>query len=277
MGTVGTVSVVADWTCASMLAAEELTIARGFKMNVHSFQPKKSRYRAPSPSEIKELSLREVLEKVGREPLRESQYDFLGGDGRHDATIFAVGNLGILNQKCVSIVGTREVSNDGRMRAKRLAKELSQAGVAIVSGLARGIDTAALTKTIEQGGATVAVIGTPVTKAYPAENAHLQEEIYSRHLLVSPFSEGEGVFKSNFPKRNRVMAALSDATVIIEASDSSGTLHQAAECQRLKRWLFIARSVVDDSDLTWPSKFIGKPKVGVLNSAEDILSAIERA
>src|SRR5205814_51885 len=110
----------------------------------------------------------------------------------------------------------------------------------IVSGLARGIDTAALMGAIEKGGRTVAVIGTPLDKAYPAENADLQTEIYSHHLLVTPFRIGEQVFKANFPKRNRVMAAISDATVIIEASDTSGTLHQAAECEKLGRWLFIA-------------------------------------
>ena len=64
------------------------------------------------------------------------------------------------------------------------------------------------------------------------------------------------MFRANFPVRNRVMAALSDATVIIEASDASGTLHQAAECQRLNRWLFIAKYVAEDRSLTWPARFI---------------------
>ena len=124
------------------------------------------------------------------------------------------------------------------------------------------------------GGRTIAVIGTPLAKAYPAENARLQEEIYSHHLLISPFKDGETVFKSNFPKRNRVMAAISDATVIVEASDTSGTLHQAAECQRLGRWLFIMESVTKNPALTWPARFIGKNRVAILSSVEDILSAI---
>jgi predicted Rossmann fold nucleotide-binding protein DprA/Smf involved in DNA uptake len=93
-------------------------------------------------------------------------------------------------------------------------------------------------------------------------------------LLLSPFKEGERVFKSNFPARNRVMAAISDATVIIEASDTSGTLHQAAECVRLGRWLFISKSVVEDPTLTWPQKFLGQPKVRVLASAIDVIDAI---
>ena len=92
--------------------------------------------------------------------------------------------------------------------------------------------------------------------------------------MISPFSEGQVVYKSNFPVRNRVMAALSDATVIIEASDTSGTLHQAAECQRLGRWLFIAKSVADDPALKWPRKFLGLPKTKVLASTAEIIDCL---
>jgi DNA processing protein len=141
--------------------------------------------------------------------------------------------------------------------------------------LAKGVDTAALSSAIEAGGRTIAVIGTPLSKAYPAENWQVQQEIWQHHLLMTPFGEGEPVFRANFPKRNRVMAAISDATVIIEASDTSGTLHQAAECQRLGRWLFIAKSVADNPSLKWPKSFLGQPKTAVLEKTEDILAAIE--
>jgi len=91
---------------------------------------------------------------------------------------------------------------------------------------------------------------------------------------MTPFASGEPVFKSNFPKRNRVMAAISDATVIVEASDTSGTLHQAAECQRLGRWLFIMRSVADNPSLRWPASFLGKPKTAILGETSEILDAV---
>ncbi len=200
------------------------------------------------------------------------------GRGRsEDVELFFAGDIGLLSQRCVSIVGTREASRDGVARASRLARELVQAGITIVSGLARGIDTAALTSAIEHGGRTAAVIGTPLSKAYPAENAALQETIWREHLLLTPFREGTTVFRANFPVRNRVMAAVSDATVIIEASDTSGTLHQAAECQRLGRWLFVAKSVVDDASLNWPRRFVGKPKVAVLQATSDIVNTIQAA
>ena len=79
------------------------------------------------------------------------------------------------------------MSDDGASRARRLARELVAAGVVVVSGLAKGVDTEALSSAIESGGSTVAVIGTPLDKAYPAENARLQEQIYDGHLLLTPF------------------------------------------------------------------------------------------
>jgi DNA processing protein len=120
------------------------------------------------------------------------------------------------------------------------------------------------------------VIGTLLSKAYPIENAALQERIYGEHLLISPFAEGEVVFKSNFPARNRVMAALSDGTVIIEASDTSGTLHQAAECTRLKRWLFISQAIIDDKAIKWTANFLSYERAVVINRVSDILDRINR-
>jgi DNA protecting protein DprA len=217
----------------------------------------------------------DLLQRIGRARLEDRQLNFLrdASSGR-EATVFYAGDLDLLDAPSVSIVGTREVSEAGWKRASQLAREFVKSGVTIVSGLAKGVDTAALRSAISNGGHVVAVIGTPLDKAYPAENAELQQQIYAHHLLMSPFKEGDRVFKSNFPVRNRVMAAISDATVIIEASDTSGTLHQAAECVSLGRWLFIAKSVVDDKNLKWPARFLGQPKVGVLSSPDEIISAI---
>jgi DNA processing protein len=238
---------------------------------------RKAQYTPPSPEDIRVLSLGAIVIGSGREALAENQLDLLRSGGKcQDVPIFAVGDVSLVNMPSVSIVGTRDVSDEGAARARRLARELCHAGVVIVSGLAKGVDTAAHKAAIDAGGRTIAVIGTPLSKAYPAENANLQEEIYKSQLLLTPFREGDTVFKSNFPKRNRVMAAISDATVIIEASDTSGTLHQAAECQRLGRWLFIAKSVVDDKALTWPARFIGQKNVAILESTDDVTERIKK-
>lgn len=191
--------------------------------------------------------------------------------------MYCAGDVSLVKRPCVAIVGTRDVSALGAARARRLAKELVAQGVVVMSGLAKGVDTAALAAALEAGGQTVAVIGTPLDRAYPTENARLQEQIYREHLLVSPFADGASVHKGFFPQRNKVMAALSDATAIIEASDTSGTLHQAAECARLGRWLFIAKSVADDPALEWPGKFMGYERTVVLNETADILAALRES
>lgn len=238
--------------------------------------PRRARY--GPPTEVRRVALTDLLRETGRtiasQEGRRSQFELLHSPGSSEAYVYCVGDAAILSRPTVSIVGTREVSNEGWQRASRIAKELVAHRVVVMSGLARGVDTAALSAALQAQGQVVGIIGTPVSKAYPAENAPLQEEIYSRHLLISPFAENERVSKGNFPKRNRVMALLSDATVIVEASDTSGTLHQAAECQRQGRWLFILKSVADNPSLTWPARFVGKDKVRVVENITDIMDAI---
>ena len=188
--------------------------------------------------------------------------------------LWCAGERELVQRPCVAIVGTRRVSPEGAARARRLARELVDAGVVVVSGLARGVDTEALTAAIEAGGRVIAVISTPLERAYPAENAELQTRIYREHLLISQFAPGTAVHKGNFPTRNKLMAGISDATVIIEAGDISGTVHQAAECQRLGRWLFIAKSVAEDPKLTWPAGFLNKPCTRVLAATADVVGVL---
>ena len=226
------------------------------------------------PADVRVSNLVELLDGV--RPVPGDQQARLGLDDARPTgpPIWIAGDASLLLQPAVAIVGTREPSEAGVARAGRLARELAAAGVVVVSGLARGIDRAAHAGALEVGGRTVAVIGTPIDTAYPVEHAALQQEICERHLLVSPFAPGKRVFPSNFPQRNRLMAALTDATCIIEAGETSGTLHQAAECQRLQRWLFIARSIVEDSSLKWPASFLSGARTRVLTSTQDVLDAI---
>ncbi len=173
----------------------------------------------------------------------------------------------------VSIVGTRSASADGLNRASRLSRELVARGVVVVSGLARGIDTAAHRAAIESGGRTVAVLGTPLDKTYPRENAELQRLIMEKHLAVSQFPSGYPSARANFPRRNRTMALLTDATVIVEASEGSGSLSQGWEALRLGRRLFIMRAVVEDRALSWPREMM-KYGADVLAEIDDLLEAL---
>src|SRR5216684_6095013 len=192
------------------------------------------RYASPPPT-LRTIapidSLLSGIREIARDQLARLWFE----PGEHQGAappLYIAGDASLLRLPCVAIVGTRQVSREGAARARRLARELVANGVAVMSGLAKGIDTEALTSALEASGRVIAVIGTPLNKAYPAENRQLQAKIYREHLLISPFRDGSVVQKSFFPHRNKVMAALSDATVIVEAGDTSGALHQAKECER---------------------------------------------
>ena len=190
--------------------------------------------------------------------------------------LYAAGDLSLLDQPAVAIVGSRGASVEGQKRAAQLARALVRDSVVVMSGLALGIDQAAHRATIEAGGKAIAVIGTPLDRAYPKENADLQEMMWRSHLLLSPFPIGTRTFPSHFPERNRVMARLSRATVIIEAGETSGTLHQAVECVAIQRPLFISKSVIDDPKLKWPARFVSEPQTYVLETSSDVLDRVVR-
>jgi DNA processing protein len=231
------------------------------------------RYIAPSTWE--HVSVSALLAGSPREELSDRQVELLASVVRDEETrVFVSGDITLLKRRCISVVGARKVSPEGAARARRLGRELAANDIVVVSGLAEGVDTEAMTSAMSADGRVVGVIGTPLDRAYPAKNKRLQEQVYRDHLLVSQFPFGSNVFPSHFPMRNRLMAILSDATVVIEASDTSGTLHQATECQRLRRWLFIARSVAENESLSWPKKFLSYERCRVLERTEDILSHV---
>lgn len=156
----------------------------------------------------------------------------------------------------VSIVGSRKASPRGLDRAGTYATELARGDVIVVSGLAEGIDTAAHEATMVALGHTIAVLGTGLDRAYPAKNRPLQARIAREHLLVSQFPMGSPIQRKHFPMRNRTMALITDATIIVEAGESSGTLHQGWETLRLGRLLFLDENVARNPELSWPREMI---------------------
>jgi DNA processing protein len=173
----------------------------------------------------------------------------------------------------VSIVGSRKATDDGLLTARRIASTLAEAEVVIVSGLAEGIDTSAHQAAIESHGQTIAVIGTPLNKVFPANNFQLQQEIGNNHLVISQFPIGHPTRPGDFVFRNRTMALISDASIIVEAGDTSGSLHQGWEALRLGRSLFIWKSLFENNQLTWPKKMIQYGAIE-LSNPEDVLEAL---
>ena len=171
-------------------------------------------------------------------------------------TLFYQGNISLLQERRrVSVVGSRNVSDAGIKRAEKITRELVKNNIIVVSGLAKGVDTAAHKTAINVGGDTIGVIGTPINKYYPKENKELQDFIAKNHLLISQFPENYPTKSKNFPIRNRTMALISDATIIIEASEESGTKHQGWEALRLGRRLFILENVFK-SGVSWAEEML---------------------
>jgi DNA processing protein len=152
----------------------------------------------------------------------------------------------------VAVVGTRRPSPAGLGAAQLIAGRLAERGVVVVSGLARGIDTAAHRAAIERGGRTIAVLGTPLDRFYPPENRELQLEIMRKHLAVSQFPPGHATRPQDFLARDRVIALLSDAVVIAEAGPASGSTFTGRAALRLGRPVWIWRGAFDDPALAWP-------------------------
>lgn len=161
----------------------------------------------------------------------------------------------------IAIVGSRSPSDEGLRRAAKLSALLVKAGVTVVSGLAKGIDTAAHQAAINHGGNTIAVIGTPIDQVYPKDNRELQEFIATEHLLISQVpvlqyqKRPPAVNRIFFPERNITMSALTQATVIVEAGDTSGSLIQARAALKQGRKLFILENNFHKKTISWPSKY----------------------
>jgi DNA processing protein len=196
-------------------------------------------------------------------------------DARHPVEmLYFQGIWELTETKCIAVVGSRQASAEGQKRAARIARELAGRGYTVVSGLAAGIDTAALTAAIEAGGQIIAVIGTPLTNAYPAQNKSLQAAIAERFLVVSQVPvlryerQAPPQNRLFFPERNVTMSALTEATIIVEAGETSGTLTQARAALHQGRKLFILDSCFQRSDLTWPRRFEALGAVRVREPAD---------
>lgn len=134
----------------------------------------------------------------------------------------------LLKRPALAIVGSRNVSNYGQQVTAKLAYELAEQGIVIISGLALGVDAIAHTAALDAGGLTIAVLPSPVDYIYPSTNAQLADRILANGgALISEYSEDIYSFKTNFVARNRLVAGLSQAILITEAAEKSGSLHTA--------------------------------------------------
>jgi DNA processing protein len=193
----------------------------------------------------------------------------------HDPPIvlYVKGQLETQDKLAVAIVGSRKCSHYGRMTAERLAGELSGYGITVVSGMARGIDTAAHCGTLRAKGRTIAVLGSGLLKIYPPENRRLSEEIAEDGAVVSEFPLTAGPLAENFPRRNRVISGLSLGVVVVEAAKDSGALITARCAAEQGREVFSVPGQVHSESAAGTNQLI-KDGAKLVENAKDIIEEL---
>ena len=188
--------------------------------------------------------------------------------------LFVAGDAALVgNVRGIALVGTRRPSDAGREAAARLATELVDAGWVVVSGLAAGVDATAHRAALAAGGRTVAVIATGHEHAYPTANASLQQALSSDHAVVSPFWPELGPTAERFRRRNGVMSGLSRGTVIVEATERSGTRVQARLALAHGRPVFLLPALLSQP---WARELSRRPGVHVVESVTEVSAVLRR-
>jgi DNA processing protein len=182
----------------------------------------------------------------------------------HAPRLWWWGTAGAADERCVALVGTRSPTPAGLARARSLARELADAGVTVVSGLARGIDTAAHEACLDAGGRTVAVLGCGAAQIYPPENAGLADRIAAHGAVLSQLPPDAPVSPAALRRRNRIIAALAATTVVVEAGPTSGSRIAARCALGLGRHLFLCDLAVREP---WAEALLARP--GVCRLAPD--------
>lgn len=176
------------------------------------------------------------------------------------------------DERAVAVVGTRSPSAQGLARARRLGWVLGRAGVTVVSGLARGVDTAAHEGCLRGGGRTLAVLGNGLLHFYPPENAALQRGISAQGAVLSQFAPDQPATRWSFPMRNRVIAGLATVSVAVECSEESGTLIELKAALALGRRVLLLESLV--TGCGWAQQWVDSGKAEVLSSEQQLLGLV---
>lgn len=187
--------------------------------------------------------------------------------------LYAKGELQ-LNQRTIAIVGSRRATLYGMTVAKKLAKELARMGFCIVSGLARGVDTAAHEGALDAKGATVAVLGCGVDIVYPPENEKLYDQIVERGLVLSEFTLGRIADKQTFPMRNRIISGMAQAVIVVETDLKGGSMITARLAGEQGRQVFAVPGRIDQTTSRGCNHLI-REGATLLTSVDDILTELQ--
>ena len=187
--------------------------------------------------------------------------------------LYAIGRISALAKPRVAIVGTRNSTAYGERTARGLTRSLVRAGVSVISGMARGIDAAAHRTAIEEGGNTVAVLGTGIDVPYPVGHRQLHRSIGEHGLVLSENPPGATAHAGAFPKRNRIIAALAPVTIVVEAGFKSGALNTATQALELGRVVAAVPGPIDSEQSRGSNQLIRDGAI-VIASVEDALALL---
>lgn len=218
---------------------------------------------------IKNLSAQNVVCLT----ILDSEYPSCLRQTGEDAPIllFCKGDLSLLSTPKLAIVGSRDISYYGVETTSHFAKELSREGMTIVSGLAEGVDTISHRITLENGGKTIGVLGGGFNRIYPASNTNLAQEMCEKGLLITEYAPATSPTKFTFPVRNRIIAAISDATLITEARENSGAMHTKRYAQKYGKTVYVVPASIFTEKGQGSNLLISSREVKVVLNATDIL------
>jgi DNA processing protein len=188
--------------------------------------------------------------------------------------LFAAGDLDLLGAPGIGVVGTRDPTDYGARAAAALAGDLARAGYAIVSGMAKGIDAAAHAAALDAGGATLGVLGHGIDRVYPPENRRLFERVRERGLLVTELAPGEDPAAGNFPRRNRLIAALSLGVLVVEMGEKSGAQHTVTYALEQGKEVFAVPGPIGSPQSAGTNQLL-KEGARLVTSAHDILEELQ--
>jgi len=189
--------------------------------------------------------------------------------------LYYKGKTDCLEKTCISIVGTRKYTDYGEFMTQNIVEELAVLDIAIVSGLAKGIDTIAHESALKNNIPTIAVLGSGLENIYPKENERLAQEITRNGLLLSEYEPRAEPLKYNFPQRNRIISGLSVATIVIEAPEKSGALITARFALEQGREIFVVPGDVDRDNSKGILNLLQRGGAYPITSGQDVIEALK--
>jgi DNA processing protein len=191
--------------------------------------------------------------------------------------VYTLGSLAVLDAPTVTLVGSRRATAYGERIARVFGTAFARAGVSVISGLAYGVDIAAQRAALEAGGNVCAVLGTGLDVFYPVSHRHIQQTIAERGLLLSEYAAGTTARQWHFPQRNRLMAALGQATIVIEAGATSGALLTAQIALDLGRAVGVVPGNIDSPESRGANDLLHRDKVTPVTDVSSALALLRAA